>query len=192
MGKWPAPSWPWRVAVGTGYLLGKCPLCWQPLPLPLRGLRTRGALRAAERGLAREWTSPLDLLGLASAGVWLCRAGAHVGTYGVFRSVCVHACVQDVCVYLGLLICRYRCVCAGWGSWTCLCLCSGCGPSEGVTGLGSNLHSSGAGAPPGCTLSRRPGQGMPKDQVPSSRISSPLWKLTLAWKQLGNQGEATA
>lgn len=33
---------------------------------------------------------------------------------------------------------------------------------------------------------------MPKDQVPSSQISSPLWKLTLSWKQLGNQGEAIA
>lgn len=35
-------------------------------------------------------------------------------------------------------------------------------------------------------------QGLPKDQSPSSRIFSHLGKLTLSWRQLGNQGEAIA
>lgn len=35
-------------------------------------------------------------------------------------------------------------------------------------------------------------QGVLKDRGPSSRIFSHLWKLTLSWRQLGNQGEAIA
>lgn len=68
-----APSRPWEPVQGPAYLLGKCPLCWHPLPLPHHGLRKRGALRAAE-GLARLDES-LDPPGLASADVQLCRAG---------------------------------------------------------------------------------------------------------------------
>lgn len=64
-------------------------------------------------------------------------------------------------------------------------------PTEGAAGLWGNLHSPGTGPTQGHTFSRRPGQGLSKDQWPSSQISSHLWRLTLSWRQLGNR-EATA
>lgn len=60
----------------------------------------KGSTQGSRGGLARWHTSPSDLLGPASAGVRLCRAGRATGGCTLSRSVC--AC--------GLLICRRRCV----------------------------------------------------------------------------------
>lgn len=90
VGTWPAPSWPWGAAAGTGTLLGKYPLCWQPLPLPHGGLRKRGALRAAEGawqgGTHRHrtcWVLPRQVCGCAG------QAGPQVGAR--CPEVCAHA-----------------------------------------------------------------------------------------------------
>lgn len=101
----------------TGYLLGKCPSCWQPLPLPPRGTEDKGSTQGSREGPGEVVDITIGPAGSCSAGVWLCRAGAHVGTHDVFRSVCTRC----VCTW-GLLICRYRCEWAGRGSRTCLCM----------------------------------------------------------------------
>lgn len=118
VGTWPAPSWPWGAAAGTGTLLGKYPLCWQPLPLPHSGPRKRGALRAAEgawQGGTRRhrtcWVLPRQACGCAG------RAGPHVGA----------RCPGSVCV------CRAGLVGTST-SLLCAHLTGGCGPSHGAGG----------------------------------------------------------
>lgn len=140
MGKWlPLPGLG-QLLQGTGHLLGKCPLCWQPLPLSHRGLRKRGALRAAERGLARWWTG-------------------HTWVHTVCPGVCV--CVWGgVCMCTwGLLICRVQCECAGLGSWARSRVCCvhatvvGAGhPTGGGWAVGTTFTALGR-AVQGCTSS---------------------------------------
>nr|BAC04626.1 unnamed protein product [Homo sapiens] len=99
--EWFLPGDPRKLLPGLGTLLRKCPLGWQPLPLPLPhpGWRTRGATQG-NRGLERLRTSPSHPRGSALAGVRLC-VGGHTWVHSVFRSVCIW---RSVCVsvYLGL------------------------------------------------------------------------------------------
>lgn len=137
-GKWLTSSGPGELLQGPGYPLEKCPLCWQSLPLPHRGLRKGGAqLREAERGLVKLWTSPLDLQGLSWAGVQLCR-GLHMGAQ---VCVCLSADLQiPVCMFWMGHICP--CLC-------CVCVCDVMGaidPMEGWLGCEDNIYSPGTEA----------------------------------------------
>lgn len=86
--------------LGLGELLWTQDTCWGSVPLagspclcPIVGLRIRGTLRAAERGLVRWWTSPLDLPGLAQQ-VCGCAGQGHTWAH----TMCSGVCVQGVCV----------------------------------------------------------------------------------------------
>ncbi|XP_011894619.1 PREDICTED: protein crumbs homolog 2 isoform X6 [Cercocebus atys] len=91
--EWFLPGDPRKLLPRLGTLLWKCPLGWQPLPLPHRGWRMRGATQG-NRDLERLWTSSHPR-GCASAGVRLC-VGGHMWVH----TVCVSG---GVClsVYLG-------------------------------------------------------------------------------------------
>ena len=61
-------------------------------------------------------------------------------------------------------------------------------PTEGQLGSGDHLLSPGAGAAQGHEFSWRPGQGLPKDQSPSSGNFSHLQRLPRPWRQLEISG----
>lgn len=82
---------------GSGYLLGKCPLCQEPLPLPRAGLRGRGTLRETEAPVTL-WTFTVQPPGLALADARLCwekHLWVHTMCFGVcvYTYMCVSVCV---------------------------------------------------------------------------------------------------